>query len=488
MLDRQLQAALDLRRQKGTLRNLTLFPTVPCSPQAASSPSLSQPSEEPLVDFSSNDYLSLSTCPQVRSDFLRLFSASPSSKLGSTGSRLLDGNSPEHESLEHDLAEHFGSPTSLLFNSGYDANVSLLSTLPQPDDIVLYDALVHASVHDGIRKSRTASTRRIAFRHNSTHHLEQILADLEARGELSGDGNRNVFVAVESVYSMDGDVCPLRGLLDTLDRYVVRERRCVVVDEAHSTAVYGRRGRGFCDALDVSHRVDVRLMTFGKGMGASGAVVLCTPLVRHYLVNYARPLIFSTSLSFVSLLSIRACLLALQDGRSEQRARRLFRHTRRLVHKLRGVVAQAEAKRPSYRGNEGSAALLELPNHLGGVTATEGLQCTHGDADVDEADVDVAALSMASPSPIVPLLTCDARPLAAWLRQHGLLARPICYPTVPKGEDRVRICLHADNAEHDVDRLVECVRTWVMMRQQQQQQQLGRRPAGEPHQPLPSKL
>ncbi|EPQ29759.1 uncharacterized protein PFL1_02978 [Pseudozyma flocculosa PF-1] len=476
MLERQLQQALDRRMQKGTLRDLTIFPTGPSSSPSGESTNSSSSSSsttasasatatlaQPLVDFSSNDYLSLSTCAQVRSDFLDLFRSSSLAKMGSTGSRLLDGNSSEHEQLEVDLARHFASPSSLLFNSGYDANVSLFSTLPQPDDFILYDHLVHASVHDGVRKSRTRRDRRIAFRHNSPDDLERILAGLAASGQLDAPASSthegvfaappNVFLAIESVYSMDGDTAPLARLLDVLDRHVPdRARRCVVVDEAHSTAVYGRAGRGYCHALALDGAVDVRLMTFGKGMGSSGAVVLCRPVVRHFLINYARPLIFSTSLSHPSLVSIRACLLSLQDGRSEQRARRLFCRTRRLVRGLRQVAAAAAAGATTT----GTATRqVTLPEHLR--SPSSGLLI---DDDIDDND-DVAAISLSSPSPIIPLLTSEARPLAAFLRQRGLLGRPICYPTVPKGEDRVRICLHADNTVEDVDRLVGCIAEWL---------------------------
>ena len=413
MLDRQLQRALDGRRQKGTLRNLTVFETTSTASSSASSSSSSS-SSSPLVDLSSNDYLSLSTCPQVRNDFIQLVQDSPLPKMGSTGSRLLDGNSTDHEELEHMLSAHFESNSSLLFNSGYDANVSIFSTLPQPSDVILYDELVHASVHDGMRKARVPAANRVAFAHNSAWHLREILGGLRLSEE------QNVFLSVESVYSMDGDVCPLVELLGVVESFVPPERLCVVVDEAHSTGVYGRGGRGLCHALGVSSRIRIRLMTFGKAMGSSGAVILCEPLVRHYLINYARPLIFSTSLSHVSLLSMRASMAALQDGRADVRAARLLTKTRSTI------AALARLQRPG---------VFTLPPHVDACTDT--------------------------PSPIVPLLTPHARSLAAHLRDHGLLARSICYPTVPKGADRVRICIHADNDDADLTRLAECLAAWI---------------------------
>lgn len=448
MLDDELQLALDRRAAKGTLRQLTVYPTVPSSSSATASTS----SQPPLVDFSSNDYLSLATSARVRSDFASIVTSdrSLSSQLGSAGSRLLDGNSSIHESVERDLTLHFASSTAgLLFNSGYEANVSLLSTLPQPRDVVIYDELVHASVHDGLRRSRIPAHLRIAFRHNSVEHLREILHGLRKDGTLDGGSSstgsgRNVWLAVESVYSMDGDVCPLRALLDTMAEYVEDARICAVVDEAHSTALYGARGRGLVNALGLQDdpRIAARLMTFGKAWGASGAIALCSKVARHYLINYARPLIFSTALGYPQLASILASFKSIQDGTAELAARTTFSNSRRLVDGIEAVIRSQRS---------GARRSVALPPHL---TPTPRAQTA-------AKEDDFVAWSMQQPSPIIPLLTADARELAAHLRASGLLARPICYPTVPKGEDRVRICVHADNTTEDIDRLISSVRQWV---------------------------
>ncbi|KAI3484143.1 hypothetical protein L1887_52849 [Cichorium endivia] len=360
MLDDELQAALDRRAAKGTLRQLTVYPT------ASTSVSSSSSSEQPLVDFSSNDYLSLATSSRVRADFAAIIASdSPlSAQLGSAGSRLLDGNSSVHEAVENDLTRHFASSTAgLLFNSGYEANVSLLSTLPQPKDVVIYDELVHASVHDGLRRSRVPAHLRIPFRHNSVDHLREILTRLVQDGTLTAGTSaapgeqRNVWLAVESIYSMDGDACPLRALLDTLSQHVPQHRICAVVDEAHSTAVYGSRGRGLVNALGLQDdpRITARLMTFGKAWGASGAIVLCSKIARHYLINYARPLIFSTALGYPQLASILAAFRSVQDGSAEKRARATFGNARRLVDGLEGVI---RSQSPAAKRT------IALPPHL----------------------------------------------------------------------------------------------------------------------------
>ncbi|EST06206.1 Aminotransferase, class I/classII [Kalmanozyma brasiliensis GHG001] len=449
MLDDELQSALDRRAAKGTFRQLTVYPTVPSSSSSIASTS----SQPPLVDFSSNDYLSLATSSRVRSDFVSIVTSNTalSSQLGSAGSRLLDGNSSIHESIERDLTAHFASSSAgLLFNSGYEANVSLLSTLPQPKDVVIYDELVHASVHDGLRRSRVPGHLRIAFRHNSVDHLREILNGLRNDGTLSAGSSstgsgRNVWLAVESVYSMDGDVCPLRALLDTMSEYVEDARICAVVDEAHSTALYGSRGRGLVNALGLQDdpRIAARLMTFGKAWGASGAIVLCSKVARHYLINYARPLIFSTALGYPQLASILASFNSIQDGTAELAARKTFSNSRRLVDGIEAVIRSRRS---------GARRSVALPPHL---------KPSQQPRNAGKGEDDFVAWSMQQPSPIIPLLTAEARDLAAHLRASGLLARPICYPTVPKGEDRVRVCVHADNTTEDIDRLIESVRQWV---------------------------
>lgn len=264
----------------------------------------------PTHPQSSNDYLSLTTDPTLRASFLARLSSSPSI-LGSTGSRLLSGGTCAHSALESRLVKHLSAPTGLLFNSGWDANVSFFGTVPQAGDIVIYDELVHASVHDGMRSSRVPPAQRVKFQHNDPAALGAVLSSLKA---IRAHPTSTVFLALESLYSMDGDFAPLPALLDVFDKYVPRAQQCVVVDEAHTTGVYGDGGRGVVHALgeqtgkdqDGSGRVTVRLMTFGKGAGASGAILLCSESVRSFLINFARPFIFSTALPLSTVVALEA--------------------------------------------------------------------------------------------------------------------------------------------------------------------------------------
>jgi 8-amino-7-oxononanoate synthase len=248
-LEKALIKRLDDRYLKSTLRKLTV--AAPGS-----------------VDFSSNDFLSLSTSPALRSAFIEELTRHPNFPLGSGGSRLLDGNSQYALDLEAEIASFHGAPAGLLWNSGFDANSGLFACIPQPGDIILYDELIHASVHDGMKLSRAA--RKIPFKHNSVDHLKGILQALKDDDVYVGKGPKNVFVAVESVYSMDGDLCPLQELVDMVEELLPYGNGHIIIDEAHATGVLGPRGRGLVSQLGLEKRVFARLHTFGKSVGASG--------------------------------------------------------------------------------------------------------------------------------------------------------------------------------------------------------------------------
>ena len=294
-LDGRLGALLDDRKGKGRFRSLKEYDTSQATNLidfVSSSEGKSRTMAEAIHSLlqSSNDYLSLTDSPALRDRYLSLLSSSPHI-LGSTGSRLLSGSTPEHSALEKRFSEFFDAPDALLFNSGWDANVSFFSTVPQSSDIVIYDDLVHASVHSGLRASRVPPKQRLSFRHNDAADLRTVLKSLASSSESGASSSSQpiVFLALESLYSMDGDMAPLKRFLDILDEVFPRERQCVVLDEAHTTGVYGRQGRGLTHALgehlsspqgrllkgkdkEGSGRVGVRLMTFGKAVGCSGGM------------------------------------------------------------------------------------------------------------------------------------------------------------------------------------------------------------------------
>ena len=249
-LSATLSSLLECRRQRSLLRALTT--------RSSSS-----------TDFSSNDFLSLSTSPELRHAFLQeLNNPDAPRELASGGSRLLDGNSPYAESLEQSIATFHNAPSGLLCNSGFDANVGLFSCLPQPGDVVIFDELIHASVHEGMRLSRAG--KRMVFAHSCISSFRKVLRSCIDGDHLVREGTRNVFVAVEAIYSMEGDVAPLRKMVEAVEELLPLRNGYLIADEAHSTGVLGPKGRGLVCELGLESRVFVRLHTFGKALACTG--------------------------------------------------------------------------------------------------------------------------------------------------------------------------------------------------------------------------
>ncbi|OAQ70929.1 aminotransferase [Pochonia chlamydosporia 170] len=411
-LDDTFKALLTRREEKNRLRRLTLR-------------------QSGVVDFSSNGYLSLSTNPEIKSAYIsHLQSSADEFSLGSCGSRLLDGNTLTAEKLELDIAAFHGAPAGLLFNSGFEANTGLFSCAPQPGDYVVYDELIHASVHDGMKLSRA---RTIPFAHNcvmarevqsssTLRPLDVVLGDLLSgpEGQKIRDGQKNVFVAVEGVYSMDGDVVPLKDIVECVERRLPLGNGYIIVDEAHSTGWLGGRGKGLVCQLGLEERVWARVHTFGKAMGCAGAIVLCTPTTRSYMINYARSLIYTTAMGYPMLTAIKTAYNYLRSGRADGH----------LAHLLSLM-------------QETHALLLSV--------------CEKHDPPAQLFRINTSPPE----SPIIPLFSGQSRSLARHCQQRGYMVRPIVAPTVPKGTDRVRLCLHAANTVAEVRGLCMAIEEWL---------------------------
>jgi 8-amino-7-oxononanoate synthase len=214
------------------------------------------------LDFASNDYLSLTRSPELRELFLQSLSNSPV-VLGSSGSRNLVNGAP-HADLETRLANMFHSPTALLFNSGFDANVGFFSCIPQPGDTVVHDIQIHASVYDGMRAGRA---HHISFPHNNMVALRSVLEELAQKQSVQ---TATIFVVVETLYSMDGDIAPLHDIIALQEEIFPEGNSLLVVDEAHATGVYGPQGKGIVSMLGVEEKCFARIHTFGKALAASG--------------------------------------------------------------------------------------------------------------------------------------------------------------------------------------------------------------------------
>ena len=249
--------------------------------------------ENSLIDFCSNDYLGFSHSSTLKNKIDNEINSHPNLN-GSTGSRLISGNLAYTEALEQEIAALFKSEAGLLFNSGYDANVGLLSSLPQRGDTIITDELIHASVIDGARLSHA---NRYTFKHNDLDSLEAKLQ--HAKGAC--------YAVIESVYSMDGDTPPLAEILALTEQYGAN----LIVDEAHAVGLYGT---GIVTQLDLQNRVFARTVTFGKALGCHGAIILGSKLLRQYLINFARSFIYTTAAPFHQLASIKmACGLLVQS-------------------------------------------------------------------------------------------------------------------------------------------------------------------------------
>jgi 8-amino-7-oxononanoate synthase len=250
------------------------------------------------IDFASNDYLGLAGSPRLRNAVAKAIGRGVA--IGSGGSRLLRGNDPEHEALETEAASFFGAASALYFASGFSANATLLATLPQRGDLIVHDALIHASAHDGMALARAPF---VAARHNDAQSFADTIANWRA-----GGGVGTPWIVVESLYSMDGDRAPLDALTAITDRYDA----VLIVDEAHATGVFGPEGRGLLGDWPRGERV-VSLHTCGKALGCEGALVCGPRVVTDFLVNRGRGFIFSTAPSPLMAAAVREALQILSD-------------------------------------------------------------------------------------------------------------------------------------------------------------------------------
>jgi 8-amino-7-oxononanoate synthase len=334
----------------------------------------------------SNDYLGLARDPRLKQAVIE--AVERAERVGSTGSRLLSGNSREWQELESEFAEFAGSEAALYFGSGYAANVGLLCAVLKPHDVVFSDELNHASLIDGIRIS---GARRVVYAHADLDHLESALRKHEASTGAK-------LIVTESVFSMEGDVAPLEGLLRLAKNYGAE----LIVDEAHATGVCGPQGRGIAAELGLQREILAVMHTCGKALASAGAFVCCSGAMRDYLVNRARTFIFSTAMPPYLAGQIRAALhLALEAD--DRRA-----HLRKIASTLRDELSAAGL-------NFGASSTQIVPVILGSNEA--------------------------------------ALRVAAELQANGFAVKAIRPPTVPAGTARVRLSLTSEISIEDVRRL-----------------------------------
>ncbi len=295
-------------------------------------------------DFSSNDYLGLAD-----SDVLRAAATTALARgvpVGAGGSRLLRGNADEHTLLEAEAAAFFNTEAALFMGGGFNANVAIFSTLPVQGDLVLFDALIHASTHDGMRLGR-AETR--SFAHNDVADAAAQITSWRSAG-----GCGQIWIAVEAVYSMDGDIAQLAAL-NALAR---RENACLIVDEAHATGVIGSQGRGVAHEIAAQPHV-LSLHTCGKAMGVSGALVCGAGTLIETLINKARGFIYATAPSPLNAALVRAALQLLQDAPDlQRRAQDTVQHAQTEAARLCGLSGFQTQILPVIIGDDKAALAL----------------------------------------------------------------------------------------------------------------------------------
>lgn len=345
-----------------------------------------------LIDFCSNDYLGFSRNNILQQAIENEWEALPVHYNGATGSRLISGNTAYAENLEKTIASFHDAEAGLIYNSGYDANVGLFSALGQNDTTTtfIYDELIHASVHDGIKLSRSTA---YLFKHNDLYHLEERLKI--AKG--------TIYVAVESIYSMDGDQAPLMEMVALCEKY----NASLIVDEAHATGVTANNGKGVVQLHGLEKQVFARIHTFGKAMGCHGAIVVGSGLLRTFLINFSRSFIYTTALPLNSLIAINQAYKLLQKDAScialLANNIRLFKQGVSTIQKIKLIESESAIQSIIIKGNEA------------------------------------------------------VKKYAQELERKGLDIRPILSPTVPKGKERLRICIHAFNTEAEINTLVNCI-------------------------------
>ena len=327
------------------------------------------------VDFYSNDYLGIAKL-SFKSNLAH----------GATGSRLISGYSAISKELELKGASFFKQPTATLYNSGYDANIGFFSSVPQRGETVLYDSLCHASIRDGIKLGFAKSYN---FKHNDIAHLTKRLKRIEG----------TVYVVVEAVYSMDGDEALLLEIADVCKEYGA----LLVVDEAHSGGIYGNSGEGLISQYGLDNQVFAKIVTFGKAFGSHGAFVLSNQIIKDYLVNFSRSLIYTTSIP----PSCQAHLLFALE------------HTTKAIEERKKLFENiAFFKKMAVEKN-----LHLLPSN----SPIQGV--------------------------VIPNIV-KIREKAERLENKGFLVKPILSPTVPEGEERIRICIHSYNTKSEIADLI----------------------------------
>lgn len=350
------------------------------------------------IDFSSNDYLGFSKSETIFNQTHQFLIDNNIKANGATGSRLLSGNHFLYQKTETFLATFHNAESALIFNSGYDANLGFFASVPQRGDVILYDELIHASIRDGIQLSNAKAFK---FKHNNLSDLENIL-----KRNRENSSNCNIYIVTESVFSMDGDSPDLVAMSKIINQY---ENAYFIVDEAHAVGVFNG---GLIQQLSLENHVFARIITFGKALGCHGAIALGTKQLTEYLVNFARSFIYTTGLSPHSVATIKTSYeyLLSQNG---------IKNSKQLQENI--SFFSSEATRLNLKFIDSNSAI-----HC----------CIIGGNE-------------------------QTKSIAIQFQKNGFEVKPILSPTVKKGEERLRFCLHSYNSKQEITNVLENLATFV---------------------------
>ena len=382
MLPKKLQQKLDNRTKNNALRTLK--------------------AQSNLIDFSSNDYLGFSKSESIFKMASNLLKEHNIRYNGSTGSRLLSGNHKLYDVLEAKLCEFHKSESTLVFNSGYDANIGFFSSVPQRGDVILYDEYIHASIRDGISMSHAKSYK---FKHNDLANLDEMLYRFSSASKsVQYD---NIYIVTESVFSMDGDSPDLIKLSELSKK----NQALLIIDEAHALGVFGKNGEGLVQHLNIENDIFARIITFGKALGCHGAAILGSNTLKQYLVNFCRSFIYTTALPPHSIATIKASYTQLNS--EENRI---------------ALSSNIEVFKREVQNNNLQSIFID---------SNSAIHCC-----VISGNDRVKSISNQ-------------------LQAKGFNVKAILSPTVPKNEERLRFCLHAYNTKNDILNVINALKIAV---------------------------
>ncbi|WP_430466979.1 aminotransferase class I/II-fold pyridoxal phosphate-dependent enzyme [Winogradskyella ouciana] len=351
-------------------------------------------SNSKLVDFSSNDYLGFSKSETIFDAAHQYLVDNNLKQNGATGSRLLSGNHKLYNEVESEISKIHNCEAALIFNSGYDANIGLLSSVPQRGDIILYDELCHASIRDGINMSNAKSYK---FKHNDLEDLAEMLKRVQ-------HDKSDTYIITESVFSMDGDSPDLKKLIKLSKTHNAH----LIIDEAHALGLFEK---GLVQKLGLENDVFARVITFGKALGCHGAAILGSQDLKDYLVNFSRSFIYTTALPPHALANIKIAYNELT--------------TTNEIYQLKENISffKKEVKRIGFQKRF--------------LDSDSAIQCC-----------------------ILPGNE-KVKSVASILQDHGFDVKPILSPTVPKGRERLRFCIHSYNSKEEISEVLTLLVTFA---------------------------